>query len=100
TRLLRRQVLIEGSARILAMEAGAQKLPVWQRMWADRLIYVFLLPTILLMGAFTLYPMLASIWFSLLDRNGFQRAGSFIGLGNYAELVADPLFWNAFKNTF
>jgi len=73
--------------------------PVIRRIWADRWIYVFLLPTLTLVGAFTIYPVIASIWFSFLDWNGFERAGSFIGLGNYSELVADPLFWNAFKNT-
>lgn len=70
-----------------------------KRMWADRWIYLFLLPTLSLVGAFTIYPVMASIWFSLLDWNGFERAGSFIGLGNYQELIGDPLFWNAFKNT-
>jgi multiple sugar transport system permease protein len=68
-------------------------------MWADRWIYVFLLPTLTLVGAFTIYPVIASIWFSLLDWNGFERAGTFIGIGNYKELIADPLFWNAFRNT-
>jgi multiple sugar transport system permease protein len=73
--------------------------PIMRRIWADRWIYVFLLPTLTLVGAFTIYPVIASIWFSFLDWNGFERAGSFIGLGNYSELLADPLFWNAFKNT-
>jgi multiple sugar transport system permease protein len=73
--------------------------PAMRRIWADRWIYVFLLPTLTLVGAFTIYPVIASIWFSFLDWNGFERAGTFIGLGNYSELIADPLFWNAFKNT-
>jgi multiple sugar transport system permease protein len=68
-------------------------------MWADRWIYVFLTPTLALVGCFTLYPVLASIWFSLLDWNGFDRAGDFIGLRNYQDLLRDPLFWNAFRNT-
>jgi multiple sugar transport system permease protein len=71
-----------------------------QRLWQDRWIYVFLLPTLGLIGAFTIYPVAASAWFSLLDWNGFERAGAFVGLDNYRELVADPLFWNAFRNTF
>lgn len=70
-----------------------------ERIWRDRWIYVFLLPTILLVGGFTIYPVAASIWFSLLDWNGFERAGEYIGFANYAELVNDPLFWNAFRNT-
>lgn len=73
--------------------------PIASRMWADRWIYVFLLPTLTLVGAFTIYPVIASIWFSLLDWNGFERAGTFIGIGNYKELIGDPLFWNAFRNT-
>jgi len=73
--------------------------PILSRMWADRWIYVFLLPTLTLVGAFTIYPVIASIWFSLLDWNGFERAGTFIGIGNYKELIGDPLFWNAFRNT-
>ncbi|MGV3650747.1 MAG: carbohydrate ABC transporter permease [Devosia sp.] len=70
------------------------------RIWAARHIYLFLLPTTLLLGAFTIYPVAASLWFSMLDWNGFQQAGRFIGLGNYQELWRDPLFWNAFSNTF
>lgn len=76
-----------------------RRVPLRSRLWADRWIYLFLLPTLLLLGGFTIYPVGASIWFSLLDWNGFERAGSFIGLANYAELLNDPLFWNAFKNT-
>jgi multiple sugar transport system permease protein len=70
-----------------------------QRVWADRWIYVFLAPTLCLVGAFTIYPVAASIFFSMLDWNGFERSGAFIGLGNYGELLSDPLFWNAFRNT-
>jgi len=43
--------------------------------------------------------MFASIWFSLLDWNGFERAGDFIAFANYTEIFADRLFWNAFANT-
>jgi multiple sugar transport system permease protein len=70
-----------------------------ERMWRDRWIYAFLTPTLLLLGAYTLYPVLAGAWFSLLDWNGFETAGAFVGLANYRELAGDPLFWNAFLNT-
>ena len=69
------------------------------RLWRDRWIYLFLAPTLLLMGAYTIYPVAASVWFSLLDWDGFEAAGTFVGLANYRELAADPLFWNAFANT-
>jgi len=60
---------------------------------------VFLAPTVLLYGAYTLYPTVASVWYSLLDWNGFDRAGTFSGLENYRDLFADELFWNSFKIT-
>jgi multiple sugar transport system permease protein len=81
--------------------AVAAKRPysIRRRLWADRWIYLFMLPTVALVATYTVWPMLASIWFSLLDWSGFERSGSFIGLGNYAELFHNRLFWNAFTNT-
>lgn len=70
-----------------------------RRLWADRWIYLFLLPTVALIASYTIWPMFASIWFSLLDWNGFERAGKFIAFANYAEIFSDRLFWNAFSNT-
>jgi len=71
-----------------------------RRVWKDRWIYLFLAPTLVLYSMFTLWPIVASYWYSLLDWNGFERSGTFVGLANYIELVQNPLFWNAFKNTF
>jgi len=70
-----------------------------KRLWKDRWIYLFLLPTFVLYPMYTVWPILASWYYSLLDWNGFERSGSFVGVANYRELVRDPLFWNAFKNT-
>lgn len=72
---------------------------IGRHLWRDRWLYVFLIPTVLLYSAYTLWPILASVRYSLLDWNGFESDGVFIGLGNYVELVRDPQFWNAFKNT-
>ena len=83
----------------MPMTSTGSRRTFFARLWSDRWIYAFLLPTTLLMGGFTIYPVAASIWFSLLDWNGFERAGEFIGFANYGELMRDPLFWNAFKNT-
>lgn len=71
-----------------------------RRIWKDRWIYIFLLPTLVLYSMYTLWPIIASWYFSLLDWNGFSRSGRYVGLANYFELVRDPLFWNAFRNTF
>ncbi|HEY9291376.1 MAG TPA: sugar ABC transporter permease [Microlunatus sp.] len=62
-------------------------------------VYLFLAPTIVLYGLFTVYPIIGSYWYSFLDWNGFDQVKTFVGLANYREAIHDPLFWNAFKIT-
>ena len=62
----------------------------------DVWIWVFLAPTLVLFGAYTVYPIIASYWYSLVEWNGFQAHTRFVGLANYAAVLADPLFWNSF----
>jgi multiple sugar transport system permease protein len=63
-------------------------------------IYLFLAPTVLLYSLYTIWPVIATFWYSLLDWNGFQRQGTFTGLNNFRELFSDPLFWNSLSVTF
>lgn len=60
--------------------------------------WLFLAPALLLLVAFTLYPMAQAVYLSLTDYN-LISAAEWVGLGNYTELFADPAFWNAFWNT-
>ncbi|MGZ0152731.1 carbohydrate ABC transporter permease [Kribbella sp. WER1] len=62
-------------------------------------IWVFLLPTVVLYGLYTLYPIVASYWYSLVEWNGFDTGQKFVGLSNYKAVFTDPLFWNSFKVT-
>jgi len=48
--------------------------------------------------AFTLYPMVASLYYSFTEYH-IKRASEWIGLGNYAALFRDPLFWKSLSNT-
>jgi ABC-type sugar transport system permease subunit len=63
-----------------------------------RTAWLFLTPALLILIAFTLYPMVQAVWLSLTDYN-LIRAAEFVGLANYVELFQDPSFWNAFGNT-
>lgn len=65
------------------------------RLWC----WLFLTPTVLLYGAYTVYPIIASYWYSAVEWNGFEAAKTFVGLQNYREVIQDPLFWNSFKIT-
>lgn len=62
-------------------------------------IWLFLSPTIILFGVFTIYPIVGSWWYSFLDWDGFTSTKTFIGLQNYREVVQDPLFWKSFWHT-
>ncbi|GAA1981809.1 sugar ABC transporter permease [Isoptericola halotolerans] len=59
---------------------------------------VFILPATVGFVAFLLWPTLRGIWLSLTDSTAFQPGG-FVGLANYERMVADPVFWNAFRVT-
>jgi len=96
-------VTTTGAGVELATPAGGQttrRRSMRHRLWADRWIYLFLLPTAILYTLYTLWPIAASYWYSLLDWNGFEARGIYIGLANYREILQDRFFWNAFGNTF
>ena len=60
--------------------------------------WLFLSPALLVLAAFTLYPMVQAAYLSLTNYN-LIRAAEWVGLDNYVELFRDPAFWNAFWNT-
>jgi ABC-type sugar transport system permease subunit len=60
--------------------------------------WLFLTPSLIILAAFTLYPMVQALWLSFTDYN-LIRAAEFIGLANYVELFQDGAFWNALNNT-
>ncbi|GAA4383103.1 carbohydrate ABC transporter permease [Agromyces bauzanensis] len=60
--------------------------------------WLFLTPALLVLAAFTLYPMVQAAYLSLTNYN-LIRAAEWVGLDNYVELFGDPAFWNAFWNT-
>ena len=59
-------------------------------------IYLFLAPTLILFAMYTLYPMAATIWYSLTNMRSFTSKNiAFIGLANYKALFADKQFINS-----
>jgi len=68
----------------------------WKRtLW----IWIFLLPTVVLYGLYTVYPIIASYWYSFVEWNGFEADQRFVGIQNYRAVLEDPFFWNSFKVT-
>src|SRR3546814_6649356 len=65
-----------------------------QVVWA----WTFLAVPIAFYAVIRFYPTISAFWLSFTDWN-LLRPASFIGIENYARLIADPLFWKTFKNT-
>ncbi|MGD9765518.1 MAG: carbohydrate ABC transporter permease [Candidatus Binatia bacterium] len=65
---------------------------------------LFVTPALALIGVFFLLPVAASLLLSATDFDLYAVADvsrlRLVGLGNYAALAQDPLFWTALGNTF
>jgi raffinose/stachyose/melibiose transport system permease protein len=63
-------------------------------------IAMFLLPALLLYGLFVLYPITQSIRYSGFDWNGLEPLTEWVGLQNFRDAFADPLFIEAIQHNF
>ena len=59
----------------------------------------FIAPWIIGFVAFTVYPIVYSLYLSFTHYSGFGDATA-AGLDNYRHMVKDPLFWQSLSNTF
>jgi len=59
---------------------------------------VFLLPALVILAIYVVYPIIDSFITSTTEWNGLGRDRDFIGLENWIALVKDGDFWNAFIN--
>ena len=63
--------------------------------------FLFVLPVVILFGAFVVYPMVDTVVMSFFTWNGFSSSTPvFAGISNYVHVFTqDPVFWGAFRNT-
>jgi cellobiose transport system permease protein len=61
--------------------------------------YLYIAPFFIVFGVVGLFPLLYTSYLSLFDRDLLDLEGTYIGLGNYTELLRDSQFWNALVNT-
>jgi len=57
-------------------------------------------PWLITLGLFWLFPLLYSLWLSFTDYHLLAQDVSWIGIDNYRNLLSDPSFLSALKNTF
>lgn len=66
----------------------------------DALLGVMLIaPTVLIFCAVIVYPLVSALYLSMFRIFTPTLQGSFVGLGNYAELAASQEFWRSLLNT-
>ncbi|MFB5762237.1 carbohydrate ABC transporter permease [Paenibacillus medicaginis] len=63
--------------------------------------YLFVLPIVLFMLVFVLFPIVYNITLSLQDVNvyNFKKKHHFVGFENYVSTFKDPVFYTAFRNS-
>ncbi len=62
-------------------------------------IYLFIIPTLLMIGLFQYYPAASGIFHSFYRWNGSDIAEP-VGFLNYLDLLKNPEFWNSFRLAF
>ena len=69
-------------------------------MYAQKGLWLFLVPSGLLISLVLLYPLGYAIYLSFFNYYlGGQAPPAFVGLGNYAELLQDARFWSSLRTT-
>jgi ABC-type sugar transport system permease subunit len=61
--------------------------------------YLFVLPALVVYCAFVVYPTIYTLALSFFRWTGMTpQWGPFVGLGNFAATIADPVFWTSIRN--
>jgi ABC-type sugar transport system permease subunit len=69
-----------------------------RQLYRGKAPYLFLLPYIVIAGAFTLYPLLNAAVLAFYQTNG-PASRAFVGFDNFRFLATDAVFYRALKNT-
>ena len=61
---------------------------------------LFLLPTLIALGIFIVWPIVDSFRLSMFKWNGVDPVQTYLGLENWQRLLQDSVFWRAVRNNF
>ena len=92
--------MISKPAQGFSPSSGRALAPVGTRLLNSQpaLAALFLAPSLFVLGGIVVYPFFSAIWISFQDKY-VGAAGIFVGLGNYAELLGDAVFWKVAGNS-
>ena len=86
--------------RSTAVLPAASRSSIWRQMWRHRAVYLFILPGFLWYVVFHYLPLLGNI-IAFKDYSIFLgiRASPWVGLQNFRDMLTDPAFEVALRNT-
>ena len=82
--------------RFRDLPLNKRKSVIQRNLWC----WLFMSLTVIFYILFQGWPIVCSVWYSLLNWSGMTVHYTFVGLDNYKELVHDSLFVNAMANSF
>ena len=62
--------------------------------------YVYLAPMMVLLLAFVVYPIVASLGYTFYRWNGIGDPSNFVGLDNFRQIMNDSIFWRSLGHAF
>lgn len=68
----------------------------WKNAKHHKEIYLFLIPTLVLIALFQYYPAASGVFHSFFRWNGADIS-EYVGFGNYKDLLSNKAFWQSFK---
>jgi len=59
---------------------------------------LFIIPALLLLFMFFIYPLLSSLYYGFTNWNGISDNVKMVGFKNFSKALSDPAFWNSVTN--
>lgn len=76
------------------------RIGIKKRVKKASLVLLFILPAVIPLSLFWIWPMVKAIFMSFTDWDYMSSVYNMVGTENYKELFSDSMFYDALKNTF
>ncbi|MGH3599733.1 MAG: hypothetical protein ACRDQH_05545, partial [Pseudonocardiaceae bacterium] len=71
------------------IDAPVRRTPLRRRIKDSRWSYFYIAPFVILVSVFTIYPIIASLGYTLYQWNGIGSPTAYVGLANFRQVVHD-----------
>jgi raffinose/stachyose/melibiose transport system permease protein len=80
--------------------ASRNTAPTVTRRAQTRLGIALVIPVMIVVAVFFLFPLVNALYYSVVDFDGVNPNPAFVGLANFQEMFADPEVWHSLSNNF